>query len=120
MCPSRSTPLLGLTVFAVLLHTAAAEVQLERTIGQLRMFYYKDTGEKVVINDNVGTIDYTTGDVTINSLRAFSVEENDFYDDNILAITAQAEDETIRPLRNRILTIDENDARGIDIQMIAE
>lgn len=99
---------------------ASAEVQLEQTIGQLRMFYYKDTGEKVVINDNVGTIDYTTGDVTINSLRAFSVEENDFYDDNILAITAQAEDETIRPLRNRILTIDENDARGIDIQMIAE
>lgn len=99
---------------------AAAEVQLEQTIGQLRMFYYKDTGEKVVINDNVGIIDYTTGDVVINSLRVFSVEENSFYDDDILAITAQSEEETIRPLRNRILTIDENDPRGIDIQMIAE
>jgi hypothetical protein len=99
---------------------ASAEVRLQSTIGQLRMFYYKADGEKVVINDSVGSIDYITGEVMINSLRAFSVEQNDFYDDNVLTITAQSEDDTIRPLRNRILTIDENDPRGIDIQMIAE
>jgi hypothetical protein len=99
---------------------AAAEVQLRNTIGDLRMYYYKDNGEKAIINNECGTIDYSTGEVVLNSLRAFSVEENDFYDDDILAISVQADDDTIRPLRNRILTIDENDPRGVDIQMIAE
>jgi hypothetical protein len=99
---------------------AAGEVQLRNTIGDLRIFYYKDSGEKAIINENAGTIDYKTGEVILDSLKVFSVEENDYYDDNILSISVQADDETIRPLRNRIITIDENDARGIDIQMIAE
>jgi len=99
---------------------AAAEAQLRSTNGKLRMYYYKDSGEKAIINEEAGTIDYKEGKVVLTSLRAFSVEENDFYDTDVLTVTVQADDETIRPLRNRILTIDENDPRGIDIQMIAE
>lgn len=99
---------------------ATAAITLRSKIGALRLYYYKDNGEKAIINDNVGSINYDTGEIILNSLRVFSVAENDFYDDNVLTLSIQADDEILRPLRNRIITIDENDPKGIDIQMIAE
>lgn len=99
---------------------ATAVLKLRQEIGLLRLFYYKSNGEKVIIREDTGIIDYQTGEITLDGLRIESVMDNDFYNTDILTLSIQAEDDIIRPLRNRILSLDENDAKGIDIEMIPE
>jgi len=93
---------------------------LQSKIGTLRTYYYKTNGEKVIVNSNAGTVNYSTGTITLDSLKVFSVMENDFYDEDILTFKIQADEDIIRPLRNRILVIDDSDAKSKQITMIAE
>lgn len=100
---------------------ASAKAILEKDISELRTFYYKTDGTKVIINDtNVGTINYNNGIIDINSLRVFSVTENNFYDENYITFISKLKSSVIYPLRNRIITIDENDPRSMQLQMVAE
>lgn len=100
---------------------ASAKANLEKDITDLRTFYYRDNGSKIIISSNdVGTVNYNTGKITINAIRIFSVESNDFYEDDYLTISAKLKDSNIYPIRNRIITLDENDSRSIQLQMVAE
>lgn len=99
---------------------ASAKVNLQARNGILRTFYYKSNGEKIVVNDNAGTIDYLTGTINFISLSPNSLIMNNRFDDNILTINATPQDSLIRPQRNRILDIDEADGGSISITMIPE
>ena len=99
---------------------AITSVKLQSEEGVLRTFYYKTNGEKVIINQNAGTIDYNTGTIILNSLRATGLTDNAFYSDDYLTINIQADEDIIYPLRNRILTLDTNDSKSIQITMVAE
>lgn len=99
---------------------ATAKALLENNFGTIRSFYFNANGEKVVLNSNIGTINYSTGSISINSFRTAGSIDNDFYGENILTFYAPIENEIILPLRNRILTIDEGDARSVIIDMVAE
>lgn len=96
--------------------SAAATITLQRDIGRLRTVYYSSTGERIVLRNDVGTINYKTGLITLTSLRVFSVEDNEFYPDGVLTILAKAGSENIQPLRNRILTLDIHTPRSIQIE----
>jgi hypothetical protein len=99
---------------------ASAVARLESKFGKLRTYYTKTNGEKVIVNDNAGTINYETGLIELISLRTSGTVENDFYDDNVLTLNLPIDREIITPLRNRILTIDQNDPTSIQIDVIAE
>lgn len=99
---------------------AYAEPVLEARNGILRSYYYKSNGEKVVVNENAGTINYDTGEVIITSLVALNVVDNDLYDTDILTVNVVPEDEVILPLRNRIMTVDTNNIQSIQLEIIAE
>lgn len=99
---------------------AITSVKLQSEEGVLRTFYYKTNGEKVIINQNAGTIDYSTGTIILNSIRATGLTDNAFYPDDYLTINIQADEDIIYPLRNRILTLDTNDSKSIQITMVAE
>lgn len=99
---------------------AYAEPVLEARNGTLRSYYYKSNGEKVVVNENAGTINYDTGEVVITSLVALNVVDNDLYDTDILTVNVVPEDEVILPLRNRIMTVDTNNIQSIQLEIIAE
>jgi len=99
---------------------ASATARLQSSLGRLRSFYYKSDGEKVIVNSNAGTVDYRTGLIKINSLRAFGVSQNDFYREGVLTINAQTDAEIIGPLRNRIVLIDQNDPTSIQLDMVAQ
>lgn len=99
---------------------ATAIANLEAKVGTLRLVYYKDNGQKVTIRDNLGSINYETGKISLNNLRINSVTENDYYDDNYITINIINASDIISPLRNRILTIDENDPKSIRLEMVAE
>ena len=98
----------------------SAIAELQSNHGILRTFYYSTNGTKIIVNRNAGTIDYVTGKVTLDNLRVFSVEENEFYDDKYLTITVPIDEEVIGPLRNRIITFDENDPKSYQIVMATE
>jgi hypothetical protein len=99
---------------------ASAAVRLEARFGNLRTFYFKTNGEKVIVNTNVGSIDYDTGSILINSLLTSNLIANSLYEENILSLIVPTENEIIRPLRNRILTLDFNDPSAIQIDIVVE
>lgn len=99
---------------------AVLNIKLRATRGTLRTYYYKSNGEKVIVNDNAGTIDYSTGRVTLDSLNPASMVSNDFYDQNVLTVNVVPEQGVIEPLRNRILAIDTNNIQAIQLEMVPE
>lgn len=96
------------------------EVQLEIERGYLRSYYFKESGEKVIIRSGIGTIYHPTGLITLDSLRVLSTTENAFYDTDYLTMSVMVKDGVIYPLRNRVITIDDKDPRAILIDVIAE
>jgi hypothetical protein len=99
---------------------ATATAILEAKNGTLRTFYLKSNGEKVIINNNAGTIDYNTGEIFLESFNAQSLVANDYYPDDELTFNIPAQSEIIPPLRNRILSIDEGDPFAIQLITEAE
>jgi hypothetical protein len=99
---------------------AAATAILEAKNGTLRTFYLKSNGEKVIINNNAGTIDYNTGEIFLESFNAQSLVPNDYYPADELTFNIPAQSEIIPPLRNRILSIDEGDPFAIQLITEAE
>jgi uncharacterized pyridoxamine 5'-phosphate oxidase family protein len=99
---------------------ATASALLENNYGTIRSFYYKTTGEKVTINSNAGTINYTTGLLTISSLLTSGAVDNDFYPTDTVTFFAPIGAEIVQPLRNRIILVDDADAKSTQIQMVAE
>lgn len=96
---------------------ARGTVEVQNNIGDLRTYYYKENGEKVIVNDKIGTVDYVNGKIILNSLYTLSVAENDLYDTDVLTLNAVAADEIITPLRNRIIVLDENNPLSTQIEM---
>lgn len=101
-------------------NSGTAVAYTQSRFGTIRTYYNKSNGEKVVVNNNVGTIDYTSGIVKLNNVFIISVFENDLYELDTLTIDVPAENEIIYPSRNKILTIDTNDASAITIDIVAE
>jgi hypothetical protein len=99
---------------------ATARAILEARNGTLRTYYFNTVGQKVILNNNAGTINYDTGRITLDALSAISVVANDLYDTNILTINVLPENYIIRPLRNRIITIDETISTHNTIDVVAE
>lgn len=99
---------------------ASAVARLESKFGKLRTYYTKSNGEKVIVNDNAGNINYETGVIEILSLKTLGTIENDFYDENVLTLNLPIDREIITPLRNRIITIDQNDPTSIQIEVVSE
>lgn len=99
---------------------ASARAVLQARNGTLRSFYYNSSGQKIIVNNEAGTVDYDSGRITLSALSALSVVANDLYDSNILTINVPPQNEVIRPLRNRIVTIDTNASNSVQIDMVAE
>lgn len=99
---------------------ASATVRLEARYGKLRAYYFKSNGEKVIVNNNIGTVDYDKGKVTLTNFVPLSVISNSFYDRNTLTMNVLPNSDIIYPSRNRILTLDPNNAKSITIDMVAE
>jgi hypothetical protein len=100
---------------------ARAIARLQATIGNIRSFYFKTNGEKEIINSDAGTIDYQNGLITLKAFRTSTgTPVNRYYDTDVMTVNFPLEREIITPLRNRILSIDENDPLAIQIEMVAE
>lgn len=99
---------------------ASAVARLQSKFGNLRTYYFKDTGEKVIVNADAGTINYETGEIVLKTLATTGTVTNDFYGENQLVFNLPVDNEVISKFRNRIMTIDLNDPLSIQYEVMAE
>ena len=94
----------------------AATATLVGRYGTLRTYYNDSQNVKTVFNNNVGTIDYVDGIVTLNSFGPIQVN-NDL---GQLTITANPTTTIISSSFNRIITIDPYDPSAIVVNVTAK
>ena len=99
---------------------ASATSILQSKTGRLRTYYNRPTGEKIVVNENAGLINYETGLIQLTSLNTTGTVTNDLYDSNVLTFNIPIDREVITPLRNRILSIDQNNPFSVQLQVVPE
>ena len=99
---------------------ATAKAILQAKNGTLRTYYYDTLGNKIIVNSSAGTIDYETGEIVLNAIQPSAVVSNDYYDLDILTMNIVSGTEIIQPLRNRILTMDQNNIQTVTLEMVAE
>lgn len=97
---------------------ATAKPVLSTEIGTLRSYYVQGvTGEKVVVNDNIGTINYTTGRVRLIAFNPTSISLNPNYSIGTLTINVVPALSTIKIIRNSVLTLDQYDPIALQVIM---
>lgn len=96
-------------------YSASAIANLEGSKGRVRLVYYNENSEAVVLNSNVGVIYYNKGLIELNSVEILSSAE----DDGILRFTAYANDTIINSKRNTIILIDSTSSDSISVELKA-
>jgi hypothetical protein len=88
---------------------------LDGRFGYLRTIYYDDNAEKQTINEQIGTINYITGTVTINDIRILSIVPTD----GLIRLTIESEKGIIKSSKNTIITLDDADISSITTELSA-
>src|SRR5210317_1010668 len=73
--------------------------------GNVRL-YYLSSGIRTYINNTQGTIDYTTGQITINSLNVASISNIRGATSTVIELTVTPDSNDIVPVRDQIVEID--------------
>ena len=73
--------------------------------GNIRM-YYLETGVKTYQNNTLGTINYTTGQITLTSLNIASISNIRGSTSTVIELTVQPRSNDVIPVRDQILEID--------------
>ena len=73
--------------------------------GNIRRYYFVGT-VRTYANNTQGTVDYTTGQITINSLNVSSIENIRGASSTVIEITVEPASNDIVPVRDQILNID--------------
>jgi hypothetical protein len=94
----------------------AGIVKLEGQFGTLREYYNNTNNVKTVFNNNVGTVDYDAGIVTINSFSPVNVD-NDL---GQLTVSVKPTTTIVSSSFNRIITIDPYDPNAIIVNVTAK
>jgi hypothetical protein len=95
--------------------SAAVVVKLQGQYGNIRSYFNDPVKGKVIVSDNVGTIDYTNGVVTLTNLNPVSIE-NDL---GQLTISVKPTTTIISSSLNRIITIDPFDPAAVSVSVTA-
>jgi hypothetical protein len=96
--------------------SGAVFVNLQGRYGTLRTYYNNTDNVKTIFNNNVGTVDYNLGVVTLNSFSPIGI-------DNALGqltITASPTTSFISSTYNRIITVDPFDSNAVIVNVTAK
>ena len=77
--------------------------------GTIRSVFFDTDGNRQIINDSIGEIDYELGIITIDPINITSVSTAD----GLLRFTIGSESGVVESTRNNIVTIDVNDSTAI-------
>ena len=93
---------------------ASALVILDARYGNIRTIYFDALSQRQVVNENVGTIDYNSGTVTLNDLRILSVVSID----GLIRLTIESERGIVTSNKSTIITIDPTDTNAITTNLV--
>jgi len=102
---SASGGILSSTGFKVTGDTTTVYYLDDDGIGNVRRFYFVGS-VRTYVNNTQGTIDYSTGQITINSLNVSNVENIRGAASTVIELTVQPNSNDIVPVRDQILEID--------------
>jgi hypothetical protein len=88
---------------------AVVRANLQGRIGRLRIYYFDTQNVKKTLNDNIGTINYQTGVVTLNNFAPTSISDPF----GTLIVKAIPSKKIFSSVRNRIVTLDTSDPSAI-------
>ena len=88
---------------------ATAVAVLDAKFGTIRTIYYDEFVQRQTVKENVGTINYDTGIITINDILILSVNSSD----GLIRLTIESESGILSSSKDTIITIDENDPASI-------
>jgi hypothetical protein len=94
---------------------AAGSAVLDGKFGYLRTIYYDDNAEKQTINEQIGTINYVTGTITINDVRILSVVPTD----GLIRLTIESGKGIVKTAKSTIISIDDTDTTSITTELSA-
>ena len=89
---------------------ASAVAVLRGDYGTLRTYYYVN-GVKNILTTNAGTVDYTTGTVTLTNFSPTVINNTD----GIMRVNGYAMERTVSSTYDRIITLDSGDSAAITI-----
>lgn len=78
-------------------------LKMDDVDGKLRL-YYESGGTKVIVNDDIGTIDYTTGKIEITELYFTAIQDSTLY------FYVTPANHVVETVRNKIIRTDSNNA----------
>ena len=94
----------------------AATVQLKGRYGTLGLYYIDGTNGKVILDNNIGTVDYTKGIITLTAFNPYQVN-NDL---GQLTLSVTPTTTIVSSTYNRIITVDPYDSNDITINVTAK
>jgi hypothetical protein len=92
---------------------ATAVAVLDAKFGTIRTIYYDEFVQRQTVKENVGTINYDTGIITINDILILSVNSSD----GLIRLTIESESGILSSSKDTIITIDETDPASITTEL---
>jgi len=92
---------------------ATAIAVLDAKFGTIRTIYYDEFVQRQIVNENAGTINYDTGEITIDNILVLSVNSTD----GLIRLTIESESGILSSSKDTIITIDENDPTSITTEL---
>ncbi len=89
---------------------------IDTKVGTLRTIYYTSNAERIVVNSNVGDINYQDGLITLRDLNIL----NSYTQTGLVRVDVGVDSSIIQSSRNTILTIDETENSSILINLQTE
>jgi hypothetical protein len=92
---------------------ASAKVVVQGKSGTLRSYYFDENQQKVILRDNIGTINYEEGTVVLNNVNFFDI----LNDAKQLSIHAKPQTTVFQSVRNKVITMKYDDPQSIIVEL---
>lgn len=93
-------------------YLASAKASLQNKYGNLRSYYFVNSN-KVVLNSNVGTVDYINGIITLEDFNPYEINNSS----GILSVFAVPDSSIVYSKRNKMLIMDRNDVNAVKVNI---
>ena len=96
------------------LTSVVLQAVIQNTVGKLRSYYFDDNQIKTVLEENAATVDYAAGTITLTNFAPLDIKNST----KTLKFFAVPENNLFSSTRSSIITIDQDDASAITVNVI--
>ncbi len=87
---------------------------IQNTVGKLRSYYFDDNQIKTILQEDAATVDYAAGTITLTNFAPLDIKNST----KTLKFFAVPENNLFSSTRSSIITIDQDDAAAITVNVI--